>query len=189
MECEEVPKIPISERMGTELKLNLGKLDDGDLDFLNGFKKVVVYGTRFCGNKRLTELADQPDCEALEKLGRRIAAPRPDLAEMVKEAVVAYLVKLGVGLVLWNLGVCVVSCISIYGLMLGLKATFHRMNNLHMHTEEPPCVIKYILWKQRLVYRISRKICCCRACKELKLPNLDGRTHNFNVISYLELQK
>ena len=94
MECNEVPKITINERMDTELELkNLGKLDNADMEFLKGFKKVIVYGTRFCGNELLKEVAHLLDCEALEKFGPRITAPRPDLAEMVKEAVVAYLVK------------------------------------------------------------------------------------------------
>ena len=110
-----------------------------------------------------------------------IEMDKADIPRMVKQAVKDQVMKIGVGVVLWNLTVSVISSSSLYGLMLGLKATFHRINNLHMHTEEPPCIIKYILWKERLTTRILRKICCCPTCKTLELPTLDGRSATFSL--------
>ena len=153
---------------------------------LDGYSFIEFYGDHVCGRKDLEAIGSLADC--LDKdMDTTQAPPSQDsttqiqiqterqeedhLLHDLRRAIIKYIV----GASITSLAVGTTTCITLSYLMLGLMKTYRRINNLHMHTEKPPCIIRWTLFNMRNVYCLVRILCCCRECKSLEPPNLEGK--------------
>ena len=177
--------VPAEARNGKVLLISNFDLSLRLVDIVNdldGYSYIEIYGTDVCKRKDLQAVASLSDCSSKLKEKRHKHREStendkhqdkedPELHKDIRKGVIKYFV----GVTMTSLAVGTMTCITLSCIMIGLFKTYQRINNLHMHTEKPPCIIKWTLFNLRIVYWLLRLLCCCKECKNLETPTLEGK--------------